>query len=129
MQAVLSAGRSRRRRGVRTGFTLVELIVAMLLLTIGLLGLAGVGGVVLKQMNGGSAQTVATSIAQSRFEELEGDPCVAIVGGSGTVRGMSEKWTVGALGLRAKTVYDTVTVITKADTSKIGIHTVVSCVP
>jgi prepilin-type N-terminal cleavage/methylation domain-containing protein len=129
MRVLLSTSRSRGGRGARTGFTLVELIVAMLLLTIGLLGLAGVGGVVLKQMNSGSYQTVATSIAQSRFEQLEGDACAAIVGGSATVRGMPEKWTVAALGLRAKTVYDTVTVVSTSGTKKVGIHTVVSCVP
>lgn len=129
MHVLLSNSRSRGRRGARAGFTLVELIVAMLLLTIGLLALAGVGGVVLKQMSSGSYQTVATSIAQSRFEQLEGDACAAIIGGTATVRGMSEKWTVAPLGLRAKTVYDTVTVVAASGTKTIGIHTVVSCVP
>jgi type IV pilus assembly protein PilV len=119
-------GRSRRRS--RSGFTIVELIVAMLMLTIGLLGLAGVGAVVLKQMKGGTYQTIAASIAQSRFEQLEGDPCASIVGGTATVRGMTEKWNVSAMGLRAKTVYDTVTFVTSsAETEKVGIHTVVAC--
>lgn len=101
----------------------------MLMLTIGLLGLAGVGAVVLKQMKGGTYQTIAASIAQSRFEQMEGDPCSAIVGGTATVRGMTENWTVAALGLRAKTVYDTVTYVSSAGAKKIGIHTVVSCTP
>lgn len=124
----------RRNRGAadrsRGGFTLVELIVAMLMLTIGLLGLAGVGAVVLKQMKGGTYQTIAASIAQSRFEQLEGDPCASIVSGSATVRGMSETWTVSTLGLRAKTVRDTVTFVgTKGITKKVGLHTVIACTP
>lgn len=117
------------RVATRRGFTLVELIVAMLMLTIGLLGLAGVGAVVLKQMRGGTYQTVAASIAQSRFEQLEGDPCASIVSGSATVRGMSETWTATAMGLRAKTVRDTVTFVGTSGTKKIGIHTVVACTP
>lgn len=115
------------RRAARSGFTIVELIVAMLMLTIGLLGLAGVGAVVLKQMKGGTYQTIAASIAQSRFEELEGDPCASIAGGTATVRGMGEQWTVANLGLRAKTVYDTVSFASSSGTRKVGIHTVVSC--
>ncbi len=114
----------------RRGFTLVELIVAMLMLTIGLLGLAGVGAVVLKQTRGGTYQTIAASIAQSRFEQLEGDPCASIVSGSATVRGMSETWTVSALGVRAKTVRDTVTFVgTKGIAKKVGLHTVIACTP
>jgi len=72
---------------------------------------------------------VAASIAQSRFEQMEGDACTAITSGSATVRGMPEAWTVVAMGLRAKTVYDTVTVTSSTGTKKVGIHTVVSCVP
>lgn len=115
------------RRHHRTGFTLVELIVAMLMLTIGLLGLAGVGAVVLKQMKGGTYQTIAASIAQSRFEQFEGDPCASIASGSATVRGMTEAWTASSLGLRAKAVRDTVTFVGTSGTKKVGIHTVVAC--
>lgn len=118
----------RRRRAARPGFTIVELIVAMLMLTIGLLGLAGVGAVVLKQMRGGTYQTIAASIAQSRFEQLEGDPCASIASGSATIRGMSERWVVAPIGLRATAVYDTVTFTSSSGTRKVGIHTVVSCI-
>ncbi|MGI9140266.1 MAG: type IV pilus modification PilV family protein [Gemmatimonadaceae bacterium] len=117
------------RNPSRAGFTLVELIVAMLMLTIGLLGLAGVGAVVLKQMKGGTYQTIAASIAQSRFEQFEGDPCSTIASGSATVRGMQEKWTVSAMGIRAKAIRDTVTFVGTSGTKKVGIHTVVSCTP
>lgn len=125
----MTARRSCTTRVRRSGFTLVELIVAMLMLTIGLLGLAGVGAVVLKQMKGGTHQTIAASIAQSRFEQFEGDACSSIVGGTATVRGMSETWTVAAVGLRAKTVRDTVTFAASNGTRKVGIHTVVACTP
>jgi len=127
MQALLKTRRSVTGRGNRTGFTLVELIVAMLMLTIGLLGLAGVGAVVLKQMKGGTYQTIAASIAQSRFEQFEGDPCSSIASGSATVRGMTETWTAAALGNRAKTIRDTVTFAGTSGTKKVGIHTVVAC--
>lgn len=115
-----------RRRG-RTGFTIVELIVAMLMLTIGLLGLAAIGAVVLKQMRGGTNQTIAAAIAQSRFEQFEGDPCASIVGGSAAVRGGTETWTVVDLPPRAKTIRDTVTFLGARGTRKVGLQTVVAC--
>ena len=122
--------RRERARSSRNGFTLVELIVAMLMLTIGLLGLAGVGAVVLKQMKGGTYQTIAASIAQSRFEQMEGDACATILGGTATVRGMTETWSVTALGTRARAVRDTITFVgTKGTTKKVGMHTVLSCRP
>lgn len=128
MYPLLRKSGSHPRRRARSGFTLVELIVAMLMLTIGLLGLAGVGAVVLKQMKGGTYQTIAASIAQSRFEQFEGDPCASIADGTATVRGMTEKWMTAAVGLRAKTVRDTVTfVASSGKTKKVGIHTVVAC--
>ncbi|HUE89453.1 MAG TPA: prepilin-type N-terminal cleavage/methylation domain-containing protein [Vicinamibacterales bacterium] len=120
---------ARRTSRTRAGFTIVELIVAMLMLTIGLLGLAGVGAVVLKQMKSGTYQTIAASIAQSRFEQFEGDPCNSISSGSATVRGMTETWTASAVGIRAKAIQDTVTFSGTTGTKKVGIHTVVSCTP
>lgn len=122
-------GSCRTRGRTRPGFTLVELIVAMLMLTIGLLGLAGVGAVVLKQMKGGTHQTIAASIAQSRFEQFEGDACSTITGGSATIRNMREAWTVAPVGIRAMTIRDSVTFSGTQGTRKVGIHTVVSCVP
>lgn len=121
----MKATQGRKRR--RAGFTLVELIVAMLMLTIGLLGLAAVGAVVLKQTRGGTAQTIAVSIAQSRFEQLEGDPCASITSGTATVRGMTESWTVSPLGRRAMIVHDTVSYAGNNGTRKIGIRTAIAC--
>lgn len=129
MPALLKTRPLRPDRRGRAGFTIVELIVAMLMLTIGLLGLAGVGAVVLKQMRGGTYQTIAASIAQSRFEQFEGDPCASIASGTATVRGMTETWTASAVGLRAKTIRDTVTFVGPSGTRKVGIHTVVACTP
>lgn len=129
MHAVVIRRRGPVGRPARTGFTLVELIVAMLMLTIGLLGLAGVGAVVLKQMKGGTNQTIAASIAQSRFEQMEGDGCASVISGTATVRGMTETWTVASMGLRAKSVYDTVSFVGTTGTKKVGIHTVIACTP
>lgn len=82
---------------LRPGFTLVELIVAIVILVIGVLGLASTAGVVTRQMTGASQQTVAANIAMSRFEQLRAVNCNALtVPSTGTARsrGVIEVWTV-----------------------------------
>jgi Tfp pilus assembly protein PilV len=108
--------------------SLVELIVGIIVLTIGMLGLAGVSTVVLRQMNASSNQTLAVTLAQSRFEKLEGSPCTSITAGSETTRGATETWTASAVGPRGMRVADTVRFSgVRRTLSKIGLETVVSC--
>lgn len=136
MPAILSIrpGRralSRRVAGRRrTGMSLVELIVGIVVLTIGMLGLAGVSTVVLRQMNGSANQTLATTLAQSRFEKFEGRPCASIAGGTATTRGVTETWTASAVGTRGRRVTDTVRFSgVRGSVSTVGLETVVSCTP
>jgi prepilin-type N-terminal cleavage/methylation domain-containing protein len=91
--------RAASRRHPRAGLTLVELLVAMMILTIGLLGLASIAAVSAKLVRGGATQTVAASIAQSRFDLLTSARCSAIanqprVVGTATTRGIRERWVV-----------------------------------
>ena len=76
--------------------TLIELIVAMLVLSVGLLGTLTVAVSVLRQQRGGMQQTVAAGIAQARLDSLTSIGCAALttLGGSATQRGVTETWTV-----------------------------------
>lgn len=118
-----------RGKPIRSGMGLVELIVGIVILTVGMLGLAGVSTAVLRQMRGGVNQTIAASIAQARFERFEAMPCASITSGSATTRGMQETWTVAPVGQRAMAVRDTVAFMGLRSQSKVGIYTVVSCQP
>lgn len=137
MPAITSSGRTVSRTpaqraigGPRRGMSLVELIVGIVVLTIGMLGLAGVSTVVLRQMNGSANQTLATTLAQSRFEQLEGRRCTSIAGGTATTRGVTETWTVSAVGTRGMRVADTVRFSgVRGTVSIVGLETVVSCTP
>lgn len=116
-------------RSKRAGMSLIELVVGIVVLTIGLLGLAGVSTSVIKQMRGGVNQTIAASMAQSRFEKLEGLRCVNITGGAATSRGLQETWAVTPVGTRGMAVRDTVSFAGISKARKVGISTVVSCQP
>ncbi len=84
----------------RRGATLVELIVAMLLLSVGLFSVLGTSGSVVKQLGGGRNQTVAAGIAQARLDSLTSIGCQSLTPGNATTSGTStrrsidESWTV-----------------------------------
>jgi type IV pilus assembly protein PilV len=108
VHAVIAAGRTGRRslqrraapRRPRRGFTLVEVIAAIMLLSIGLLAIAGLGVVAAKTTRRGASQTLASAMAQSRFDSLASVPCAALAPGAtptkgvSTVRGIRESWVV-----------------------------------
>ena len=92
----------------RAGFTLVELLVAMMVFAVGMLGLAATAATVTKLMGGAKRQTIASTVAQSRMELLRASPCGALVAGTETSRGVTNKWTVEPI-TRGVNVTDTVT--------------------
>lgn len=82
----------------RSGFTIMELIVAIVILSIGILGLAASSGIVMRMIGGGTHQTVAANVAQARFESLRSMSCGRITSGSATSRNVQEVWSVTPVG-------------------------------
>ncbi|GAC1650610.1 MAG: hypothetical protein NVS4B3_09680 [Gemmatimonadaceae bacterium] len=100
--------------GARAGFTLVELMIAMLILTVGMLALSSTSASVVKAMTGGRQQTLAAQMAQSRLEQLRGVNCAQLVAGTGGARGVTESWGASAVAgsntsFVSKLIVDTVT--------------------
>jgi prepilin-type N-terminal cleavage/methylation domain-containing protein len=115
-------GRATRLKS-RPGFTLIEVMVAMMVLVVGVLALAATAGVVTKQMASGSRQSTAAVIAQARFDSLTSLACKTLSppGGavaSGTVQHLNgmvkEKWSV-ADGTNVKALTDTIWVYGRKD--------------
>ena len=78
----------------RDGFTIVELLVAMMMFAVGMLALASTAASVTKMMGGAKRMTIATQVAQSRIERLRSSPCATLASGADTVRGVISSWTV-----------------------------------
>ena len=100
MRARLTASARPAPRG-RAGVTLIELMVALFVLGVALLGLAGVSGKVTQQLSGGGRQTLAATMVQSRLDSLSSiAPCTSILGtdlikkGTTTMRGVRESWVI-----------------------------------
>ena len=77
---------------LRAAFTLVELLVACLVLGVGVLGLASTS-VAIARLTGDSARAgTAIERGQARVEALRASQCTA-AGGTLTVAGIAEWWT------------------------------------
>jgi Tfp pilus assembly protein PilV len=88
-----------RRRGRRPprapgeGFATVELLVAIMVFAVGVLALVGSSAAVTRMMGAGAQQTLAATVAQSRFDRLRGASCSAVTGGADTTRGVYVQWS------------------------------------
>ena len=95
-------------RHTRGGFTLVELIVATVVLSVGLLALTGAGAAIIRLERRGDHLSRGASAAESRLELLRAEGCSAISGASGAGY-LIERWTVTPLSDRIHEIVDSVT--------------------
>lgn len=82
----------------RRGFTLLEVLVALVLLSIGILGVAMSAASVSRMVGDGSRLTLAATIATARLEQLRAIPCASATSGTAITRGIEERWSVAAMG-------------------------------
>jgi prepilin-type N-terminal cleavage/methylation domain-containing protein len=82
------------------GTSLIEVMVALTILSVGLLGLVGASATVTALLGRGRWATVTTSYAERRLELLRrvaGDSagCAAVAGGSSSLpQGLAESWSI-----------------------------------
>ncbi len=88
--------------------TLVELIVALLMLSVGVLGAVTTAAVLTRQMTASWELTRASSIGLSRLERLAAVSCKTVGPGTSSDGPYSEHWVV-TTGTSLMTVVDTVT--------------------
>jgi prepilin-type N-terminal cleavage/methylation domain-containing protein len=122
---------SRATARPRRGFALPELIVAMVMMSVGILALASTAAGVMKQMRSGNQRALAAVVAQSRLERLRSVQCSNLSTNSATTRGLNERWTIGALmaGGRAIAVKESVSYVPRAGkTSALVITGLVPCI-
>lgn len=122
-------------RAVRVGFTIVEIMVAIVILSIGILGLAATAGVVVRQMTGAVHQSVASTVAYSRMERIRAGNCVAMKDSSGpttgqTTRNVTEYWQiVGTPGSHMLLVSDSIVYFVRGKTKWQKFNTEYPCDP
>ncbi|HYN81538.1 MAG TPA: prepilin-type N-terminal cleavage/methylation domain-containing protein [Gemmatimonadaceae bacterium] len=80
----------------REGFTLIEVVVAIVMLAAGALALAGTAAVTARRMAESARRSSAVSMARSRAEVSLASPCASLASGSETVRGVQSSWVAVA---------------------------------
>lgn len=70
----------------KRGFTIVEVLVAIVVLTVGLLGLVTTAALVTRMIGRGQRAAVAATFAAQRMERLRVTGCTSQTGGADTLR-------------------------------------------
>jgi prepilin-type N-terminal cleavage/methylation domain-containing protein len=82
------------RMRARRGFTLAELLVALMVFAVGALALVATSANVITLMTGGKNRGVAAAVAQARFERMRSQPCSLHTSDSTTGNGIASSWQV-----------------------------------
>lgn len=78
----------------RAGFTLAELLVALMVFSIGALAMVATSANVMTLITASKNRTLAAAVAASRFERMRSQSCTAHQSDSASTRGISEAWEV-----------------------------------
>lgn len=90
------------------GFTIVEVIVALMVTSVGALGLAATSALVQRLSADAARQTRAATVAQSRFERFRSLECAQIGSGTRSTDGLTERWQASQIAPRLWLVTDSV---------------------
>jgi len=118
--------------GARAGVTIIELIVAMTILSVGLLAIVGVSGGVSRSLGESRTDNLAAIASQSRFERLAGTACTSLTLNTWTTvtsRGVTEKYRVTDGGNNTRLVTDSVSWTTREGTRRQAFSTLLPCRP
>jgi len=121
-----------RRRPVPpspAGFTLVEVIVAIVLIEIGLLALTASTGVVVREIMIVRARTTALELARNRVEAIAATPCAVTSGGLAAPRGFREEWSAQLIPVSVRVIRDSVTFMVQRVSRTLVLETRTPCAP
>jgi Tfp pilus assembly protein PilV len=93
----------------RDGFTLLEVLIAVVLIDVALLALVAAGSVLVRRTTELRLRTIAARVAADRLELLGVAPCVAASGTATMPQGLRELWTTTSAVNDARDIYDSVT--------------------
>jgi type IV pilus modification protein PilV len=82
----------------RRAFTLAEVLVAIVVFSVGILGLAGLGTFLVVQVREAQAMTHAATLAGTVLDSLRATPCAAVAGGTRSHGAATVRWSTSPVG-------------------------------
>jgi prepilin-type N-terminal cleavage/methylation domain-containing protein len=114
----------------RRGVTLIELIIAMTILSVGLLAIVGTSARIAVGLGEARSDNLAAVSAASRFELLAGTACSGLTLGTvteETTRGIKERWMVNDAGNNTRELIDSVSWTTRRSTRRQVFRSLIPC--
>ena len=108
------------------GFTLVEVLIAMFILVVALLGMAAVTVSVINGNSFSKEVTSATTLAQDKMEELKDTAYSSLASGSDTNSIYTRTWTVTSPISDAKTIVIVVSWSRSGNAHNVSLRTIVA---
>jgi prepilin-type N-terminal cleavage/methylation domain-containing protein len=90
----------------RAAFTLLEVLVALVVLATGILGLSASAALVSRLVGDASRLTLAATVATARLEQLRGLPCGSAAPGTAITRGIEERWAIAPMSARPESALE-----------------------
>jgi type IV pilus modification protein PilV len=82
------------RLRARSGWTLVELLVALMIFSVGALAMVATSANVITLTTGSKNRALAASLAAARFEIMRSQPCASHTSDSTKSSGINQSWQV-----------------------------------
>jgi Tfp pilus assembly protein PilV len=111
----------------RAGFTLIEVVVAVVLIDVGLLALVAGSAVLVRQTSEIRARSAAMRAATNRLQLLAAQPCAATTGAVGNAASLREDWSVVLEPNDVREMLDRVSFSVGRDTHAIVLRTRLPC--
>ena len=118
-----------RPRPSPPGFSLAEVLVALMVITVGLLAIAGSTALTLRTTSDATRRLAAAELAASRVAQLTAAGCDRAVGGSAAAATfqLTERWIVGARTNGFMVVSDTVRWASARGTRSFSLASAIAC--
>ena len=111
----------------RLGFSLVEVIVAVVLIDVALLALVAGSAVLIRQTAEMRARTAAVRAAANRLQQLGAAACSSATGTATGALGIREQWSITVLAGTMRELHDTVTYAASTGRKSVVLHTRLPC--
>jgi prepilin-type N-terminal cleavage/methylation domain-containing protein len=112
----------------RKGFTIIEVMISILILTVGLLAMASTAGLVTRMIGQSKRFEAAAELAAERIELIVADPTCPLIGsGSATSGANTVAWRVTAFGRGERIQVIVNWPLSAGNTRADTFHTVYSC--